>query len=345
MPTFAVSTFYRFIPLPECAALRAPLQHICDRHGIKGILLLAPEGLNATLAGVPERLETAVEEIRRHVGCPEFNVRTSFCDALPFLRMKVRLKAEIVTLGVPGTDPNARTGTLVEAEDWNVLLRDPAIPVIDVRNGFEHAIGTFAGAIDPGTASFGDFPTFVEEALDPKRHMAVAMFCTGGIRCEKASAYLLDQGFETVYQLKGGILSYLERVALQESLWQGDCFVFDGRVAVGAGLKTADVALCYGCRWPLTPADRASPHYVEGVSCARCADLRSPEQQAGARERHRQVGLADRRGLRHLGTVAQPTPNLERPAPTLTEVGCEAIATRGHAAPHGARGGGRNESR
>ena len=251
MPTFAIAAFYRFLPLSDLPSLRGCLHGICVVQGIKGTLLLAPEGLNGTLAGSPAGLATALDVIRDAVGCLDLRPRMSVHDAQPFGRLKVRIKREIVTLGIPGTDPTRRTGTPVSPRAWNELLSNPAIHVLDVRNGFEHALGTFAGAIDPRTAAFGDFPAYVRRTLDPARHKAVAMFCTGGIRCEKASAFMLDQGFETVYQLEGGILAYLDEVPERESQWQGGCFVFDERGAVGPGLRPVPVRLCQTCSGPL----------------------------------------------------------------------------------------------
>ena len=302
---FEIAAFYRFKPLSDAAALRAPLQALCDQHGIRGTLLVAPEGINGTLAGQPEALAATLQGIRDLTGIPEFRISTSFAETLPFLRLKVRLKTEIVTLGDRSVDPNAATGIEIEAKDWNALISDPDVIVVDTRNAFEVATGSFVGAIDPETASFGNFPDFVQSELAPHRGKKIAMFCTGGIRCEKASSLLLREGFDRVYQLKGGILAYLEQIPERDSLWQGSCFVFDGRVAVGHGLVPADVASCHGCRHPLTPGDRASADYEEGVSCPHCAALLTPAQKASARERHRQVGIAAARGAEHLGTAAQ----------------------------------------
>ena len=347
MPRFEIAAFYKFLPLPGFKALRGALQACCDQEGIKGILLLAPEGINGTLAGPPERLAAALDCIRALAGTGDLSIKTSHADTLPFLRMKVRLKAEIVTMGDPGVEPHRRTGTEVEPEDWNELISDPDITVIDVRNGFEVAIGSFAGAIDPGTTSFSDFPAFVRSRLDPARHRRIAMFCTGGIRCEKASSLMLGEGFETVFQLKGGILSYLERVPRDESLWDGACFVFDGRVAVGHGLAVADVSTCFGCRNPLTAGDRASPTFEDGVSCPHCEGLLSTEQKASARERHRQVCLAAEHGRDHLGTDAQP-PRLKQALKAVREprrLSPAEDATTAHRGPYGARDGSRNGSR
>jgi UPF0176 protein len=281
------------------------LQALCDTHGIKGILLLAPEGINGTLAGPADELAIVTAEIRRILGRDDIDEKISRAESLPFLRMKVRLKTEIVTIGDTSVDPLEQTGIEVEPEDWNALVVDPDVVVIDVRNDFECAVGSFAGAIDPDTASFGEFPAFVRETLDPRRHKKVAMFCTGGIRCEKASSFMLREGFEQVYQLKGGILAYLDRISVEESLWRGACFVFDQRVALGHGLEIADLSTCFGCRHPLSVDDRTSSEYEEGVSCPHCKDRLTPEQKASARERHRQVKLAEKQGIRHLGTATQ----------------------------------------
>lgn len=305
MPRFEVAAFYKFTPLPGYAALSRPLQTSCEAQDVRGTLLLAPEGINATLAGAPDRLARVLRDLQTLTGIDELEIRTSYAESQPFLRMKVRLKAEIVTIGDLSVDPNERTGVRVEPENWNALIADPNVVVIDARNGFEVAIGSFAGAIDPKTASFGDFPAFARATLDPAHHKKVAMFCTGGIRCEKASSLLLREGFETVYQLEGGIQSYLERIAPEHSLWQGACFVFDQRVAVGHGLAVADVSSCFGCRHPLTAEDRASAAFEDGVTCPHCSGWQTPLRRASARERHRQVEIARARGTEHLGTGAR----------------------------------------
>lgn len=266
MPTSAVAAFYRFKPLVDLPVLRLRIEEACASADVRGTLLLAPEGLNGTLAAAPEGLATALDAIRSAIDCPDLEPRMSTHASQPFRRLKVRIKREIVTLGVPGLDPARRTGTLVPPRHWNRLLDDPAIPVIDVRNAFEHAVGTFAGAVDPGTKAFGDFPAYVRTNLDPARHKAVAMFCTGGIRCEKASAFMLAQGFETVYQLDGGILAYLSDVPLAESRWRGGCFVFDERGAVGQDLAPMSTPLCRVCTWPLESAEGGS----DTVLCAAC---------------------------------------------------------------------------
>ena len=301
MPEIKVCAFYHFARWPHFRDLQVPLHALCKAHGVKGILLLANEGMNATLAGAPGAMDTVMAGIREIGAIPDLAHKTSFCEAMPFLRLKVRLKAEIVTLGAGDVDPLAHAGTYVDPADWNALMADPDVTLIDTRNAYETMIGTFERALDPKTRSFSQFPGFVRENLDPARHRKIAMFCTGGIRCEKASSYLLSQGFPQVYHLKGGILQYLEDVPQAESRWNGACFVFDDRVAVGHGLEVADVKLCHGCRMPLKAAEMASEWYEKGVSCPHCHDLLTPAQKASARERQKQVELSRARGQRHLG--------------------------------------------
>ncbi len=296
-----IAALYHFIYLPHYQSLRAPLQALCDQHGVKGILLLAQEGFNGTLAGHSEGLHAVLDGIKRATGVDRLEWKSSFSETMPFLRMKVRLKAEIVTIGEVEADPLKAVGTYVEPEDWNAPITDPEILVIDTRNAYETRIGTFQGAIDPGTDSFRDFPAYVRQNLDPARHKKIAMFCTGGIRCEKASAFMLGQGFDEVYHLKGGILKYLERVAPEQSRFEGACFVFDERVAVGQGLKPENYRLCHGCREPLSEADCLHKDYEPGVSCHFCASRLTIEQKASARERQHQINLAKQRGERHLG--------------------------------------------
>ena len=237
-----VSTFYKFVNLPDFRSYREPLQHLCARHGIRGTILLAPEGINGTIAGEAATLAQVMAVIRSYDAFSGLESKESPAEKLPFARLKVRLKKEIVTLGVRGADPALRAGTYVAPEDWNVLISDPHVLVIDTRNSFEVAAGTFQNAIDPGTARFGEFPAFVQEWLSGDKTRKIAMFCTGGIRCEKATSYLLSEGFEQVYHLKGGILKYLETISAGESLWRGSCFVFDGRESLGHGLTAPGVA-------------------------------------------------------------------------------------------------------
>ncbi len=299
---FDVAAFYHFGQLPDYASLQAPLTALCESRGVMGICLLANEGINGTLAGLPQDMQVVLSEIRALTGFPDLEHKLSYAETMPFLRLKIRLKKEIVTLGVPSVDPTRLVGTYVEPEDWNTLIADPDIVLIDTRNADEVRIGTFEGAIDPQTKSFSQFPDYVKTQLDPKKHPKIAMFCTGGIRCEKASNYMLQQGFSEVYHLKGGILKYLELIPEEQSKWHGDCFVFDRRVAVGHGLKVAShLHLCAGCRAPLSLEERQSNAYEEGVCCPYCVTVLSPQQKASARERHKQMILAEQRGTNHLG--------------------------------------------
>jgi UPF0176 protein len=306
-PAFSVAALYRFATFDDPAALRAPLAAICDAAGVKGTLLLAQEGINGTIAGPRAALDQVLTHIRTVPGCADLDVKWSGADRMPFYRMKVRLKKEIVTLGVPGVDAARNAGAYVAPEDWNALIADPATLVIDTRNDYEVAIGTFAGAINPATASFSDFPNWFRsfrETFGPRDTAPrIAMFCTGGIRCEKATAFLKSEGIDEVFHLRGGILKYLETVPEDESLWQGECFVFDQRVAVGHGLAQGSHDLCHACRMPLTQDDKSSPHYRPGVSCHHCHSNRDEDQRARYAERQRQTGLAAAQGIPHLGAV------------------------------------------
>ena len=297
---FRVAALYRFVRIAEPAALRADLAPFCCGQGIKGTLLVAPEGINGTVAGSDGAIEALVERLGTY-GLTDLEIKFSRASSMPFHRLKVRLKAEIVTMGQPGIDPLDSAGTYVDPSDWNALIADPDTIVIDTRNDYEVAIGTFRGAVDPATKSFREFPAWAEanrEMLDGRK---VAMFCTGGIRCEKATAYVRSLGLEDVYHLKGGILKYLEEVPASESLWEGECFVFDERVSVGHGLREGEAELCRACRMPLTATDRTSPLYEPGISCPHCHGVRSEEDRARYAERHRQVELAERRGEEHIG--------------------------------------------
>ncbi len=246
-----VAALYKFVTLKDFAGLRQPLLAAMKAHGVKGTLLLAEEGINGTISGRRDAIDGFLGELKSDPRFADIDHKESFCDEEPFYRSKVKLKKEIVTIGVDGVDPNRQAGTYVNPADWNALIADPDVLLIDTRNDYEVALGTFAGAADPKTSSFGEFPKFVGENLDPARHRKVAMFCTGGIRCEKASSYMQSQGFREVYHLKGGILKYLEEVPKEQSKWQGECFVFDHRVAVGQGLVPSEIEMCHGCRMPL----------------------------------------------------------------------------------------------
>lgn len=306
MDQIQIAALYRFALFPKPAQLVEPLHRACEREGVKGTLLIAHEGINGTIAGPPAGLERALDEIRSLTGLRDLELKFSSAAEMPFLRMKVKLKREIVTIGDDSVDPLRAVGTYVAAKDWNALIADPDVILIDVRNHYECRIGTFNGAIDPETTSFRAFPDYVRQNLSAAKNRKIAMFCTGGIRCEKASAFMLQEGFGEVYHLQGGILRYLEEIPAQDSAWQGGCFVFDERIAVGHALvpETA-FSLCHGCRQPLTADDCSHPDHEDGVACRYCASSMSEARRLSARERHRQVMLAAARGEAHLGPVAQ----------------------------------------
>jgi len=304
-----VAALYRFARFADCASLRAPLERVCQDQGVRGTLLLAAEGINGTIAGSDAGISAVLDHIRGLPDCAETDVKFSTASTMPFHRMKVRLKREIVTMGQPDIDPRASVGTYVSPQDWNALIADPDTIVIDTRNDYEVATGTFERAIDPKTASFREFPEWFRQErarlLGEGKPPKVAMFCTGGIRCEKSTAFLKQEGVDEVYHLKGGILKYLETVPQEESLWRGECFVFDQRVTVGHGLVEGTHALCFACRRPVSAEGQRSPLYEVGVSCAACHDERTAAQRASARERHRQESLATKRGVAHVGAVLQ----------------------------------------
>ncbi len=296
-----VAALYHFTRFDDPAALRGPLLALAEAGGVKGSLLLAREGINGTVAGPRAGVDALIAHIRGLPGCAGLVWKESAAAEMPFGRMKVRLKREIVTMGEPDIDPRARVGHYVAPADWNALISAPDVVVIDTRNDYEVAIGTFEGALDPGTKSFREFPGWWRENAARFHNKRVAMFCTGGIRCEKSKNYLLGEGVEEVYHLEGGILKYLEEVPQEESLWHGDCFVFDGRVSLRHGLVQGDYTLCHACRRPLAPADKARPEYEEGVCCHQCAGDYSEADRARFRERAHQIRLAAARGARHLG--------------------------------------------
>lgn len=297
---FTVCALYHFTRFDDPAALREPLLAVCRDNAITGTLLLAKEGINGTVAGPETGIETVLTHLRALPGCADLEWKLSPAKERPFPRMKVRLKKEIVTMGVPDVDPRARVGHYVQPADWNELIQSPDVAVIDTRNDYEVAIGTFEGAVDPKTDSFREFPAWWERNKDRFHNKRIAMFCTGGIRCEKSTNYLLSQGVEEVYHLKGGILKYLEEVPAEHSTWQGECFVFDGRVSVGHGLKEGPHLLCHACRRPILPEDRDRAEYEHGVSCHLCITETSDEDKARFRERQKQIRLAEARGERHL---------------------------------------------
>lgn len=287
-----VAALYRFARLADPAALRAPLLDTCMAAGVRGTLLLAPEGINGTIAGDRAGLDAVLAHLRALPGCAGLDCKESTAAEMPFRRMKVRIKREIVTMGRGDVDPLAARGRYVEAGDWNAVIADPDTVVIDTRNAYEVAIGTFRGAVDPGTARFGDFPAWWAANADRFAGKRVAMFCTGGIRCEKSTNFLIGQGIADVVHLKGGILKYLEEVPEGESMWRGDCFVFDGRVSVGHGLREGAHVVCHGCRRALLPEDMAHPDHERGVACRHCAHETAEPDKARFRERQRQIDLA-----------------------------------------------------
>ncbi|MBL0925836.1 MAG: rhodanese-related sulfurtransferase, partial [Sphingomonadaceae bacterium] len=274
-----VAALYRFVAFADPAALQPLVLDMCLKHGTKGTILIAAEGINGTIAGTEQSIEAVVAYLKTLPGCTELDVKYSYADTMPFYRMKVRLKKEIVTMGIEGIDPGRETGTYVRPEDWNALISDPDTVLIDTRNDYEVAIGTFEGAIDPRTKSFRDFPAWFREHRDDlaSGKTKFAMFCTGGIRCEKSTAFLKAEGIDEVYHLEGGILRYLETVPESESKWQGECFVFDDRVSVKHGLELGSKELCRACRHPISAEDKASPRFAEGISCPACYDQRSDQ--------------------------------------------------------------------
>jgi len=295
-----VAALYKFATLENYRELREPLLQVCIDANVRGSLLLAHEGINGTLAGSRDGIDAVLDYLRADPRLVDIEHKESFDAEQPFLRMKVKLKKEIVTLGVDDIDPNLLVGKYVDARDWNALISDPDVLVIDTRNDYEVEIGTFQHALNPNLQTFREFPQYVQQ-FDPGKHKKVAMFCTGGIRCEKASAYMLRQGFDEVYHLKGGILKYFEEVPAEQSLWQGECFVFDNRVAVNHQLEKGAYELCHACGWGVDDSDRASPLYEAGVSCPRCQATLTEEQKARFRERRKQIELAALRGEKHLG--------------------------------------------
>ena len=300
-----IATLFKFVRLPDFRELRQPLLERCQALAVKGTVLLAHEGINATIAGSREGIDAILDYLRAQPRFADLAHKEARADECPFYRMKVKLKQELVALGVQGIDPERGSGRHVEPEQWNECISRPDTLVLDVRNRYESDIGSFRNAVALQTETFREFPAYVEKYLDADEHVRIAMFCTGGIRCEKASAFLLSQGFRDVVQLQGGILNYLEKTDREESLWDGECFVFDGRVAVNHELAESDYEQCFACRHPITEADVASAKYSPGVSCPHCYDNLTPQQRRRFRERQRQVELAERRGEKHIGVSGE----------------------------------------
>ncbi|NAX45789.1 rhodanese-related sulfurtransferase [Photobacterium halotolerans] len=305
MSQYVVCALYKFVALEDFEALREPLQNLMEENQVRGTLLLAKEGINGTVAGKRESIDALLAWFKTDSRLTDIVYKESFDDHQPFNRSKVKLKKEIVTMGVEGIDPRHVVGTYVKPKDWNQLIADPEVFVVDTRNDYEIEVGTFKHAVNPKTETFREFPEYVKENLDPAKHKKVAMFCTGGIRCEKSTAYLKEQGFDEVYHLEGGILKYLEEVPAEESLWEGECYVFDGRVTVNHQLEKGSYDMCNACRLPITEQDMQSAQFEKGVSCPKCFDKHSDEQKARFREREKQVQLAAQRGEQHVGGDAK----------------------------------------
>lgn len=298
---FIVAALYKFTRFDEPGAIQEPLKVLASHHGVKGTLLLAKEGINGTIAGSRDGIDATLAHIRTLPGCADLEWKESTATEMPFIRLKVRLKNEIVTMRQPHVDPTASVGAYVDPKDWNALIARDDVAVIDTRNDYEVGIGTFQGAVDPETESFGDFPKWWADNKSRFEGKKIAMFCTGGIRCEKASNYLLGEGEAEVFHLKGGILKYLEEVPKDDSLWQGECFVFDQRVSVGHGLSEGTYGLCFACRRPLSDQDKTQPEFEAGVSCHQCIDQFSDADRDRFRQRQKQIDLARSRGKTHLG--------------------------------------------
>ena len=304
MSKYIVCALYKFVSLPQFKDIQRPLQEKMAEYQVKGTLLLAKEGINGTVSGSRSGIDALLEWMQTIPEFAEIETKEAITDQLPFKRSKVKLKKEIVTMGVDGIDPNQSVGTYVTPQQWNDLISDPDVFLVDTRNAYEVAVGAFAHAKDPKTTTFREFPQYVSEHLDPSVHKKVAMYCTGGIRCEKSTAFLKKQGFEEVYHLKGGILKYLEEIPEEESLWEGECFVFDERVTVNHQLEKGSYDQCHACRLPISDKDKLSEFYQQGISCPACYHQRSDEDRARYQEREKQVKLAETRGKIHIGDMS-----------------------------------------
>jgi UPF0176 protein len=301
---YLTCALYKFVSLPGFTGLQAPLQKIMSDNNVFGTLLLAAEGINGTIAGLPSDVQAVLGWLEQQPLLSGIDQKNSYHSEIPFYRSKVKLKKEIVTMGVEGIDPKQVVGTYVKPYEWNALISDPDVMVVDTRNDYEVEIGTFKNAIDPQTKTFRDFPAWAKKNLDKEEHKKVAMFCTGGIRCEKSTAYMKEQGFDEVYHLEGGILKYLEEVPKDQTLWEGECFVFDNRVAVGHDLKRGSYDQCHACRMPITEQEKLSEFYQQGLACHHCHDVVADDRKARFAERQKQVELAKQRGEEHIGNAA-----------------------------------------
>ncbi|MEE9411433.1 MAG: rhodanese-related sulfurtransferase [Methylococcales bacterium] len=308
-PNIVVATMYKFVQLSNFREIRSALHQHCVEQDIKGTILLAEEGLNGTIAGSRESINSVLAYLRSDQRFADLQAKQSLVTDMPFLRMKVKLKKEIVTMGIPETDPTQLSGQLIDAKDWNALISDPDVLLVDTRNDYEYSIGTFKDAVSPETQTFREFPAYAKQHLNPQKQKKIALFCTGGIRCEKATNYLLKQGFENVFHLSGGILKYLEEVSESESLWEGECFVFDGRISVDQNLQEGEYEQCFACRRPVSVEDMQSEYYSEGISCPHCIDSVSEQNRSRFRERQRQIVLAKNRNQQHLGVNPRIEPS------------------------------------
>ncbi len=301
MANCVVAALYHFTPIDDIESFRDAVHAVMDENEVRGTILVAPEGINGTVSGSREGVDALLSHLRAQPGLANLEHKESYTESCPFLRTKVRLKKEIVTMGVEGVDPSRIVGTYVDPQNWNDLISQDDVILIDTRNDYEFQVGTFKGAINPETQSFREFPDYVKSTLDPEKTPKVAMFCTGGIRCEKATSWLKEEGFDEVYHLKGGILNYLEKVEVDDSLWEGECFVFDNRVTVDHDLAPGHYDMCHACRMPISEEDKASNLFEPGVSCPYCHDSLTEEDRARMKERQHQIELARERGEVHLG--------------------------------------------
>ncbi len=312
MAEIVVCALYKFVTLDDFQAKKQPLLDFMLTRDIRGTLLLAREGINGTVAGSRDAINALLDYLRQDPRLAEISFKESRTDSSPFMRSRVKLKKEIVTMGVEGIDPKRVVGTYVKPGEWNQLISEPDVLLVDTRNDYEVQVGTFKNAVNPKTDSFREFPEYVKTHLDPSKHKKVAMFCTGGIRCEKSTAYLKQQGFEEVYHLEGGILKYLEEVPAEQSMWEGECFVFDDRVTVNHQLEKGDYDQCHACRLPITEEDKQSPLYQKGVSCPHCYHQTSDDQKRRFAEREKQIQLARLRGEAHIGQETAEAAELNR---------------------------------
>lgn len=304
MPNIVVSALYKFATLEDFSKLRKPLLQLMQAHQVKGSLLLAKEGVNGTIAGSQKGIDAVIDWLRSDPRLANIQSKESYTQEMPFYRTKVKLKKEIVSMGVASVNTKNTHDTYIKPQDWNVLISEPEVLLIDTRNDYEVQIGSFKNAINPAINTFHEFPDYVRQHLNAEKHKKIAMYCTGGIRCEKSTAYLKEQGFDKVYQLQGGVLGYLAEIPVKQSLWQGECFIFDNRVAINHDLKKGRYDQCYACRYPITEENKRSEYYAKGVSCPHCYNKVSQQQRQRFAEREKQVQLAKQRGEEHIGTSA-----------------------------------------